>query len=56
MTLRDHFAGEALGGMLGNVCNEHDRKTIRTNQKIVAEYAYKLADAMLIERMKGGAK
>ena len=45
MTLRDHFAGMAMQTMLG-WDNDH------TNWNSYAEDAYKMADAMLKERIK----
>jgi hypothetical protein len=45
MTLRDHFAGQAMQAMLGW---DNDN----TNWKSYAEYAYRMADAMLKERSK----
>jgi hypothetical protein len=41
MTLRDWFAGQALIGLLGEG---------RWAEKILAEHAYRTADAMLAER------
>lgn len=43
MSLRDWFAGKALSGILGN----HE---IDFNPKDAAEWAYKHADAMIVER------
>jgi hypothetical protein len=42
MTLRDHFAGLAMQGMLMK----------STAYEVIAQYAYIMADAMLKERSK----
>lgn len=42
MTLRDYFAGQALAGNINSITNLHE----------VAKDAYKVADAMLLEREK----
>jgi len=42
MTMRDHFAGLAMQGMLGK----------STAHEVIAQYAYKMADEMLKERNK----
>jgi len=42
MTLRDHFAAKAMQGML----------TKSSAYESIAQYAYKMADAMLKERNK----
>ena len=47
MTLRDHFAGLAMQGMLAS-------ETVDAVEEF-ARVAYRLADAMLAEREKGGA-
>ena len=45
MTLRDWFAGRALTGMLANPdCGQSNEK--------IADWAYRIADAMLEERGK----
>lgn len=52
MTLRDYFAGQALAGL----CSQHDATGMWSwlpNDAVVV--AYKIADAMLAERAKGGA-
>ena len=53
MTLRDWFAGQALGRMTGN-----DETVARASwdaepERYIAKWAYRVADAMLAERMKG---
>jgi len=52
MTLRDWFAGMALQGMIAHV--DTSPKTSRSGREILAENAFKLADAM-IEARKGGS-
>jgi hypothetical protein len=49
MALRDWFAGQALAGWVA--CPETTGEP-----ESGAEYSYKIADAMLAERAKGGAK
>lgn len=46
MSLRDHFAGLALQGLLAS--------QVEASREQFAEYAYKAADAMLIARKKAG--
>ena len=46
MTLRDYFAAKAMQGMLGSNWNP------LTDRALIAEMAYKVADAMLTERAK----
>ena len=46
MTLRDWFAGQAVAGTLAQVEDEAAHVT--------AAYGYRVADAMLAEREKGG--
>lgn len=46
MTLRDWFAGQALGGMLGGTPGSH------LQEEACAKAAYSYADAMLAERSK----
>lgn len=48
LTVRDWFAGQAITGWLAQFPEAHDSG----NQTYVAEYAYKIADAMLAERSK----
>jgi len=57
MTLRDHFAGEALIGCLssGDVCDtlkrvSHETKISMANA--LAQYSYQIADAMIEQRKK----
>lgn len=55
MTLRDWFAGQALGGMMGH--QNADFSPLGRNGKtpcvpLFVEDAYALADAMLAERAK----
>ena len=53
MTLRDHFAGQALIGQLAfSPRDEFDKVHMPDD---VAALAYRFADAMLAERQKGGA-
>ena len=49
MSLRDWFAGQALAGMLA----DHE---MNATPEVYAEWAHKVADAMLAERAKGGAE
>jgi hypothetical protein len=57
MSLRDFFAAQALKGLCVNyatpngLLGEPDRLSL-----IYAEYAYRLADAMLVERAKRAAE
>lgn len=51
MTLRDWFAGQALGGMLSA---ESQYLSFRGNWTDASQQAYEIADAMLAERNKGG--
>ena len=44
MTMRDYFAAKAMQALIGNI-NVYEYETI-------SEYAYKHADAMLMEREK----
>lgn len=46
MTLRDYFAGQWLAGLGG----APDLKTV--NRKSIADDCYKMADAMLAERIR----
>lgn len=46
MSLRDHFAGQALQGLLTTPGSVHQ------SEKVVAEKAYKLAEAMMEARGK----
>jgi len=46
MTLRDYFAGQALTGQSANP------EFAASNEDMIAEAAYRLADAMIAERAK----
>ena len=50
MTLRDHFAGLALQGLLSSQQHTED-----FSHKCRSEFAYAQADAMLAAREKGGS-
>jgi hypothetical protein len=50
MSLRDWFAGQAICGII------HSGYPLDSTGFPPAKYAYKLADAMLAERIKGGAE
>ena len=50
MTLRDYFAGQALTGMI-KICSEAKLSLNET-----AQWAYTLADAMLVERKESNDK
>lgn len=56
MTLRDYFAGQALAGLLRDVTDADQRKSILANTKPIAEICGELASAMIAERERGGAK
>ncbi len=45
MTLRDYFAGQAMEGMLAD-------HTVNAKPDRIAYLAYRMADAMLVERQK----
>lgn len=45
MTLRDWFAGQAIS----------NPNLLALKREVAADYAYRMADAMLAERAKGGA-
>jgi len=53
-TLRDWFAGQALVGLLSAMAHPEDGGTHNHYTWDTAEDAYRLADAMLAERAKGG--
>jgi hypothetical protein len=69
LTLRDYFAGQALGALHGHLSDiftnrlnppshysdEREAEYSRTRIATLAATAYALADAMLAERAKGGA-
>ena len=48
MTLRDYFAGQALAGLMG------DYTIVKTDETApwIANFVYKMADAMIAEREK----
>jgi len=48
MTLRDYFAGQVINGVLSNTPLWNDITTLQQS----ADFAYELADALLIERQK----
>ena len=54
MTLRDWFAGQALAGLLANpgMIDTHNESAMQW----VSSHAFHQADAMLIQREKGGAE
>jgi hypothetical protein len=57
MTLRDYFAGQALNGLCSNPAMFDGSGTltqVRAQESWVVEVASTLADAMLVERAKGG--
>ena len=51
LSIRDHFAGLAMQGMLANPNQDYAPLTL-TSQQSVVEGAYEMADAMLQERNK----
>lgn len=50
MTLRDYFAGKALKGMLASEIGEKPQNLV--SEKELSIVAYRIADAMLLERSK----
>ena len=48
MTLRDYFAGQIITGVLSNTPLWNDITTLQQS----ADFAYELADALLIQRQK----
>jgi hypothetical protein len=48
MTLRDYFAGQIITGVLSNPSLWHDITTLQQS----AEFAYEIAEKLLIERQK----
>lgn len=48
MTLRDYFAGQIITGVLSNTPLWNDITTLQQS----AEFAYELADALLIQRQQ----
>lgn len=63
MSLRDYFAAKAMAGMLsyddGSMCASKDPEGIERERREyadgIANAAFRIADAMLRERAKGGA-
>lgn len=55
MTLRDHFAGQALPGVLQVCIEDLPRFEGETMPQMFARKSFEIADAMLAERAKGGA-
>ena len=56
MTLRDYFAGQALAGDMANGCegifhDDVDQKNLLSRASLM----YRMADAMIAERNKGGS-
>jgi len=49
MTLRDYFAGQVIGGLF-----ECSSLRGSSDHSLAASLAYRLADAMIAEREKGG--
>ena len=49
MTLRDYFAAKAMQGIISG---SHENGEVHYMEEITAESAYKMADAMLVEREK----
>lgn len=56
MSLRDWFAGQALAGLCGNAEEARAMRKISLAETlgIYADASYRIADAMLAERQKGG--
>lgn len=55
MTLRDYFAGQAIAGILANGSSgaaETAAESGFTTTRVIAMTAYKLADALIVERQK----
>jgi hypothetical protein len=52
MTLRDHFAGQAIGGLLAGTLADGSVLSDKS-AGVFARMAFDIADAMLEERMKG---
>jgi hypothetical protein len=52
MTLRDYFAAAALQGLLAAFAGSHRPFPIPNDNAELPDYAYRYADAMLIERSK----
>ena len=52
MSLRDHFAGEALSVIIGRLSHPLTDAELLYQAEHVASHAYKYADAMIAERSK----
>ena len=54
MTLRDHFAGEAMQGWVASYGPENDHPCQSGEHVVanIARWSYQMADAMLAERAK----
>ena len=50
MSLRDYFAGQALGRLAGNDDTVARASWTDEPEKFLADWAYRIADAMLAER------
>lgn len=48
MTLRDYFAAKAMQGLIA----QSDGSALESSETVGAEYAYRMADAMIKERAK----
>jgi len=63
MSLRDHFAGKAMQGIVGSIdgelcymrLKEHAARDGLSVSQWIARDSYKQADAMIAERQKGGS-
>ena len=55
MSLRDWFAGQAIGSVM-QVCANDTLEPGETITDLFARRAYRVADAMLAARAKGGAQ
>ena len=56
MSLRDYFAAKAMGHLSQPLLKAMAQQGIPPNCHEVAKLCYEIADAMLAERAKGGAK
>jgi len=58
MSLRDWFAGQAVGALLAQGLKDRKIKDLASDEarRVVAASAYAIADAMLAARAKGGAE
>lgn len=59
MTLRDYYAAIALNGLIASTGDQIESAYWQRDNKDVlnrlAAFSYNIADAMLVERLKGGA-